>query len=798
MAQMLLTPHATTSVSLNLLLVEDNPGDAALLSQALGECREARIQVRHVDRLQAAVAELGKTRFDVVVLDVGLPDSDELEGLHVMLDRAPGVPIVLLSGREDPGLAMRFIHEGAQDYLVKWEVTPQTIVRTLRSSIVRKHIETELDRQRQHALEASKAKTAFVAAMSHEIRTPLNAILGMADLLLETRLEPEQEEYVRIFQRCGRVLLGLLNNVLEISKIESGQMELERIEFDLEELLGDVVEMFGFRAHKKRLGLSLELDADVPHRVTGDATRLRQVVANLLSNAIRFTDTGDVGVRVLREAGGDAEQIRFEVTDTGVGVPAGKRDAIFERFVQADAQVTRLRGGTGLGLALCRDLVECMGGEIGVRSEVGVGSCFFFLLPLRVAESQHVPEPESEPSLAGARALVVTSSLVEGRALTELLSRWGARALLRSSVDEAVETLAEALERGDRFELAAVDSRLPSQGGLAVARWVHEHPGSVERLAVLLPMDHRFGDVARCHELGATPVMKPVRSAALRAALAEPAGNALAGGSGTPPAEPAHLAGVRILLADDAEDNRTLLLVYLRKSGCSVEVAEDGGAALRKFRSGRYDVVLMDMQMPVLDGYETTRRIRALEVQEGRGRTPIVAITAYAFREHERLSLEAGCDAHLAKPIAKGTLLSTIRSHLARPEPSGAEPAPIEVEIDPEIADLVPGYLANRRADLPLLRDALAAADFETLATLGHRMKGSGGAYGFKQITAIGGALEKAAKDADAAGVESHRAELEDLLRRLGSAPDEAEPVAAARQPLEPAAASEEERKRDA
>ena len=222
-----------------------------------------------------------------------------------------------------------------------------------------------------------------------------------------------------------------------------------------------------------------------------------------------------------------------------------------------------------------------------------------------------------------------------------------------------------------------------------------------------------------------------------------------------------------------------------------MEVAEDGGAALRKFRSARYDVVLMDMQMPVLDGYETTRRIRALEVEEGRGRTPIVAITAYAFREHERLSLEAGCDAHLAKPIAKGTLVSTIRSHLARPERSGAEPAPIEVEIDPEIADLVPGYLANRRADLPLLRDALAAADFETLATLGHRMKGSGGAYGFKQITAIGGALEKAAKDADAAGVESHRAELEDLLRRLGSVPDEAEPVAAARQPLEPAAASE-------
>ncbi len=475
--------------------------------------------------------------------------------------------------------------------------------------IIRQRAEEDLQRAKASAESANRAKSEFLTTMSHEMRTPMNAILGMADLLSESPLREEQRDYVRIFQKAGANLLVLINDILDLSKVESGHVELESIGFNLGIFLRRVTEMMLSRATDQGLRLTLEVHPDVPANLVGDPNRLRQILVNLIGNALKFTPQGSVTLRVEREPAPPADEgsrdwLRFNVIDTGIGIAADKIEMIFERFTQADSSTTRRYGGTGLGLAISKGLVELMGGRLGCTSEAGKGSTFFLSAPFEIREQEAAPS---------------------------------------------------------------------------------EEPAT----AMILP----------------------------------------------PP--PAHQqTACRILIVEDSEYNIVLLRAYLKNSGFALDVAENGKIAVEKVMAGQADLVLMDLQMPVMDGLEATRAIRHWEASTGVRPIPILALTAHAAGEGVGISLEAGCNEHLTKPIKRVTLLEAISRHIH---------GKIRITPPEGIEELVPPYLTSVRREMGEILTGVESNDCEIARRLGHQFKGSGEGYGFPEITRTGAAVEAAA-----------------------------------------------------
>ncbi len=475
----------------------------------------------------------------------------------------------------------------------------------------RKRVEAELKLAKAVAESASRSKSDFLASMSHEIRTPMNALMGIADLLAKTALSPEQDKYVQIFRRAGDNLLNLINDILDLSKVESSQLELEQTGFSLQDLLEKVKEMVSLRAQEKGLALVFDVDPNVPISLIGDPNRVRQVLLNLLGNAIKFTDVGEVRLRVtLDENFAVPTALRFSVSDTGIGIAAEKLAMVFERFRQADSSTTRRFGGSGLGLTISKRLVELMGGRIWVESVATQGSVFSFAVP---------------------------------------------------------------------FEI-----------------WV----GGLRRETI-------------------------------------PSGNG--------PERP--LPPLRILLAEDSPDNCTITIAYLEDTPYQIEIAETGALACAMFVAGHFDLVLMDRQMPVMDGLTATRTIRAWEDANGRTPTPIIALTASALKGDREKCLAAGCTAFLTKPIKQEVLLQAIEDHSwggqPRPNDSGTREDRTSVKVHPRLATRIPAFLEGRRQDVITMRGALAKGDFETAAGLGHNMKGAGASFGFQVVSDLGAAIEK-------------------------------------------------------
>ena len=560
----------------------------------------------------------------------------------------------------------------------------------------RKQMERELIGAREEALAASRAKSEFLSSMSHEIRTPMNAVLGMADLLMDTKLTAEQRRYIDVMVANGNSLLELINSILDLARIESGRLQIEHTEFDLTELIDKTISTFGVQAHSKGIELIARIAPGVQTHLIGDPLRLRQVLVNFLGNAIKFTEKGEVVLEVNRAPEPcELGQLSFAVKDSGIGIAPAKLKEIFSSFTQADSSTTRRYGGTGLGLAIARRLVMLMGGAIAVESDLGKGSRFSFTTRFDLATRVISPTAHVLLNLDHHRVLVVDDNKINRLIAREMISNCGAQVSEAESGEEAILAIRQASDQGKPYHIILLDMRMPGMNGLEVAQRIrHEHLPT-EPLILMLSSDDLKPQLSKLNELGLDAyLVKPITRRELFDAIGRVIQNANRNSADAlrpsqPPQNPQRTdraetrqlsRQARILIADDSSDNRLLIGAYLRREPYLLEFVEDGKAAVEKFMSSDYDLVFMDVQMPELDGLEATRLIRKWESANHRAATPIIALTASALEEDVQRTLAAGCDLHLSKPIKKSVLLDTIQrvmflqSDSHEPEPASLAP----------------------------------------------------------------------------------------------------------------------------